>query len=246
MLDQQTMQKLSLLGLKGMLKAYENQVQQPSVGKLSFEERFCMLIDTEVSTRNTSRIHRLLKAAKFRHSNACIEDIIYKPKRNLVQGVISSLSDCNWINEHQAIIITGATGVGKSWLACALGVQACRNQFTAAYLTAPMLLENVHMAMVQGTLSKLRRSLVRLKLLIIDDLGIGGIESKLGPVILEIIDQQSINGGLIITSQFPPDRWYDLFNDPTVADAILDRIVHRAHRIELKGESMRKMRKQNI
>lgn len=242
--NQQTIQKMVLLGLKGMISAYEAQQQQPEAKKLSFDQRFGMLIDAEVVSRNNKRIERLLKGAKFRYPDACIEDVIFKNQRNISRDYFIEFSNCTWIENKQAILITGATGVGKSWLACALGDQACRNQLSTVYLSSTSLLEQMRTALVQGTMNKLRRTLTQTKLLIIDDFGISPIDPELGASILEIIDKQSVNGGLLITSQIPPEQWYDLFNNPTIADAVLDRIIHRANRIELKGESMRKKIKQ--
>lgn len=241
MLNQQTLDKMLQLGLKGMVASYENQIQQPDFRKLSFNERLNILIDAEFSTRDTRKIERLLKGAKLRYPNACLEQVAYKNQRNFDQSQFMELGDCHWLTHKQAVLITGATGVGKSWLACALGNQACRKQNNTVYVSSTTLIEQIQLSLEQGTMSKLRRSLVNAKLLIIDDFGICQIPQHIGSSILEIIDQQSMNGGLIITSQLPVEHWYDLFNNPTIADAILDRIVHRAYRIELKGESMRKM-----
>lgn len=242
MLNNLTITKLQDLGLNGMARALGFQLEQPQVQKLGFDERFGMLLDAETSDRETRRIDRLLKAAKLRHSAASLEDVDYRPSRQLDQALVMSLADCAWIQRRQNLILTGATGTGKSWLACAFGRQACRTGHAVYYTTATLLFENLVLAQADGSLPKLRRQLVKTSLLIIDDLGIGGIDNNLGPILLDIIDQQSAQGSLLITSQFPAGKWYDLFNDPTVADAILDRIVHRAHFIELKGESMRKLR----
>lgn len=240
MLNQQTLQKLDALGLRGMSHAYATQLDQPAVQGLTFDERLGLLVDAETTSRDTRRIERLLKAARFRHNNASLEDVSYKPSRKLERSQIMSLADCAWIHKRQSLIITGATGAGKSWLGCALGRQACRNGLSVYYTTATQLFEDMRRAIAEGTILRLRRSLVKLDLLIIDDLGIGGIDVHLGPNLLEIIDQQSAVGALMITSQFPHTDWFDLFNDTTVADAVLDRIVHRAHFIKLEGDSMRK------
>ena len=246
MLNNLTHSRLHELGLNGMAKALELQQEQPQIQRLVFEERLGLLLDAEISARDTRRIERLLKAARLRQSTACLEDVDYRPIRNLDPAIVMSLADCNWIQRRQNLILTGATGTGKSWLACAFGRQACRQGYTVSYSTATQLFENLLLAQVEGYLPKLRRQLVRTELLIIDDLGIGGIDVNLGPILLEIIDQQSAQGSLIITSQFPPSKWYDLFNDPTIADAILDRIVHRAHFMELKGESIRKLQAKDL
>lgn len=240
MLNAITTQKLEQLGLKGMLRTLEYQQQQPEISKLCFEERLGMLVDAELSDRDNRKIDRLLKAAKLRHFDATLEAVNYKAGRNLDRSVLMSLANCTWIQQRQAVIFSGATGVGKSWLACALGKQACRQGYSVLYITANHLFEEMRVAIGNGTIGKLKRSLCRIELLIIDDFGIGGIDVSLGPYLLEVIDMQSAVGGLLITSQFPSGQWYDLFNDTTVADAVLDRIVHRSHVIKLEGDSLRK------
>lgn len=240
MLNQITEQKLEQLGLRGMLRSYRDQQQQVESLQLTFDERLGMMVDTEFADRDTRRINRLLKDAHFREPDATIEDVIYGNDRKLDRSLLMTLSNCNWIQQRQSVIFTGPTGVGKSWLSCALGRQACRNGFSSYYTKALSLFEALHAAQADGTLPRLRRNLSKLQLLIIDDLGIGGIQLNDGPMLLDIIDRQSAVGGLIIGSQFPPEEWYDLFNDPTVADAVLDRIVHRAQYFSLEGESLRK------
>jgi len=237
-----TEHQLNDLGLRGMARALVLQRDNPAALQLGFEERLGMMLDAEVAERDSRRIERLLKAAKLRFGQASLEDVDFRPGRKLDRQLLMSLADCAWIQRRNNLILTGATGTGKSWLACALGNQACRAGMMIYYTTSTKLFEDLSIAMGDGSLPKLRRQLIKLELLIIDDVGIGGIDVALGPTLLEIIDLQSVNGSLLLTSQFPPDRWYDLFNDPTVADAILDRVVHRAHRLELHGESMRKLR----
>ena len=246
MLNNLTHSKLHDLGLNGMARALALQLEQPQMSQLMFEERLGLLLDAEISSRDTRRIDRLLKAARLRQGGACLEDVDYRPARHLDRATVMALADCNWIHRRQNLILTGATGTGKSWLACAFGKQACRTGYTVNYTTATQLFEDLLSAQAEGALPKLRRKLIRTQLLIIDDLGIGGIDINIGPILLEIIDQQSAQGSLIITSQFPGSKWYDLFNDPTIADAILDRIVHRAHVIELKGESIRKLKAKGV
>lgn len=242
MLNHQTTTQLQVLGLHGMLRVLNRQLDEPQTQKLSFDERFAMLLDAEVNDRDGRKIERLLKSAKLRQPSACLEDVDYRASRGIDAAMVASLGDCAWIARRQNLALTGVTGTGKSWLACAFGKQACRSGYSVYFTTATLLFENLVTAQADGSLPKLRRQLVKTQLLIIDDFGIGGIDVHLGPILLDIIDQQSMQGSLLITSQFPPEKWYDLFNDPTVADAILDRIVHRAHFMELKGESMRKVR----
>jgi DNA replication protein DnaC len=224
-----------------MLRVLNRQLDEPQTQKLSFDERFAMLLDAEVNDRDGRKIERLLKSAKLRQPSACLEDVDYRASRGIDAAMVASLGDCAWIARRQNLALTGVTGTGKSWLACAFGKQACRSGYSVYFTTATLLFENLVTAQADGSLPKLRRQLVKTQLLIIDDFGIGGIDVHLGPILLDIIDQQSMQGSLLITSQFPPEKWYDLFSDPTVADAILDRIVHRAHFMELKGESMRKV-----
>ncbi len=246
MLINQTQQRLLGLGLSGMARAFEQLFQHPESHNLSVEDCVGLLVDAEVCDRENRRITRFLKSAKLRHSRATLTDIDYHPSRKLNQPLIMSLSDCGWIDRRQNLILTGATGTGKSWLACAFGLQACRNGFSVYYTTATQLYEDLAHAQADGSLPKFRRMLIKTRLLILDDLGIGGVDTALGPVLLDIIDQQTLQGALLITSQYPSNRWYDLFNDPTVADAILDRIVHRSHSLQLHGESMRKLRAKEV
>lgn len=235
-----TTQRLVELGLRGMAMAYERQRDQPAIQTQAFDVRLGNLLDVEAAERDSRKIERYLKAAKLRFSQAALEDVEYRSDRGLDRSLVMTLAEGEWIRRKQNLILTGATGTGKSWLACAFGNQACRQCLTTYYCTSTRLFEDIARSHADGSLPKLRRQLIRTQLLIIDDLGIGGIEKHLGPVLLEIIDQQSMNGALLLTSQFPTEKWYDLFGDPTIADAILDRIVHRAHMLPLSGESMRK------
>lgn len=241
-----TMQRLHELGLRGMAQAYERQQSTPSLQKKTFDARLAELLDVETSERESRKIERYLKSAKLRFAQATLEDVDYKSDRGIDRSRIMALSDCEWIRRKQNLILTGATGTGKSWMACAFGNQACRLGFNAYYTTSTKLFEDIAFAHADGSLPKLRRQLIKIPLLIIDDLGIGGIAKHLGPALLEIVDLQSMNGSLLLTSQIPTEKWYDLFGDPTIADAILDRIIHRSHLMELTGESMRKRRGKNL
>jgi DNA replication protein DnaC len=237
--------KLARLGLNGMTNSLEWQLQNPEAQQLSFDQRFGMLLDAETSLRDSRKIERLKKAAHFRYGQACLEDIDYSPRRKLDRDVVMTLATGEWLHQHLNLIITGPTGTGKSWLACAFGVQACRQGFTTYYSRATQLFENIALAQADGSLPKFRRQLIKTQLLIIDDIGLGGINADIEPDLLNIIDLQSINGSLLLTSQFPTEQWYDSFSDPSIADATLDRIIHRAHTIELAGESMRKLKGKN-
>lgn len=237
-----TGQKLAELGLRGMAAAFENQQIEPRFTTMPFEQRLGQMLDAEITARENRKVERLLAQAKLRYSQAALEDVDYRSSRGLDRLQVQTLASGDWMRQHQNLILTGATGTGKSWLACAFGQQACRQGVATQYMTATRLFEDLLLCQADGSLPKRRKQLVRTQLLIIDDLGIGGIDQRLGPILLEILDQQSMIGSLILTSQFPVDKWYDLFGDPTIADAILDRIVHRSHHIALKGESMRKLR----
>lgn len=241
----QTLWQLKELNLIGMHDALITQMNNPSFSEMPFEDRVLFLIENEINIRQNKRFLRLFKTSKLRYKNANIEDIDYSGNRNINRDLILSLSNCNWIERSQNLIITGPTGTGKTYLASAFGTQACRKNFNVLFYTATELFETISRASVDGTLLKLRRNLARTKLLIIDDFGIGGVDVNIGPAFLDIIDQQVGNGSLIITSQFPASKWYDLFNDPTIADAVLDRLVYQAHFIEIQGESMRKRNRLN-
>lgn len=235
-------QKLIQLTLHGMAAALEKQQIDPKYIAMPFEQRLGLLIEQELLSKDLRKINRLLKKAKLRFSQAVLEDIDYCSERCLDPLQIQTLATGEWMRQKQNLILTGATGTGKSWIACAFGQQACRQGLDTIYMTATRLFENLTTSLADGSLPKLRRQLISARLLIIDDLGIGGIPPQLGPALLDILDHQSMIGSLILTSQYPISKWYDLFGDPTIADAILDRIVHRAHPIELKGDSMRKLK----
>lgn len=234
--------KLVDLGLQGMARMLNVQLNQPKSMDRPYVDLLRQLVDTEWADRNTRKIARLTKDARFRYPSACIEDLDEHPSRKLDRSLVFSLADAGWIRRNQGLILLGATGTGKSWLACALGMQACRLGLSAYFTTAQQLFEDVRLATADGTLPKLRRKLTKVALLIVDDLGLGGIGTDVGPALLEIVDKQSAVGALLITSQYPVESWHSLFSDGTIADAILDRVVHRSHHIDLKGGSLRKRR----
>lgn len=246
MLNTITKDKLATLGLKGMARVLDLHMRQPEIQSLSFDERFGLLLDAETNDRDQRRIQRFLKAARLRYARAALEDIDYHAGRKLERGLITNLVDCEWIKRRHNLIITGATGTGKSWIGCAFGVQACRLGFSTYYTSSNQLFEDLALALADGTLPRLRRKLIKVELLIIDDFGLGGIDPVLAPSLLEIIDLQSNHGGLLLTSQFPTAQWHTQFNDPTIADAFMDRVVHRAYLLELAGESMRKRQGKNV
>ena len=242
MLIQDTVSKLNVLKLHGLASAYEDQRINSSLQDLSFDERIGLLIDAEVQDRENRRLTRLLKSAKLKE-DACPEDIDYSSKRGLDRQVIANLLTCDWIEKSLNTIITGATGVGKTWLACALGQQAARKGYSILYKRLSRLLEDLEIAHGDGSLPKLREKLGKVNLLVIDDWALAPLTPIGRHEFLEIIDDRINQGSIMITTQLPIDQWHEYIGDPTLADAILDRLVHSSHRIELKGESMRKLKK---
>lgn len=244
MLSQQTIDKLQLLRLKAMAKEYARQLDSPTLQKVSFDDRLGLMVDYELNERENKKLDRFLKQAKFRYS-AQIESIEYKTSRQLNKVVINNLSSCAWITRQQNIILTGATGTGKSWLACAFGNEACRKGFSVIYKTALQLYEELQEALADGSLPKYRMRLNTFNVMILDDLGLTPVNDSVSHILLDIVDKRMQKGSFIITSQLPLDLWYGLFTDKTLAEAILDRIVHKAHHIEIKGGSLRKRLKQD-
>lgn len=239
MLTEQTLEKLYSMKLNGMADAFKEQLLHSNMDDLSFEERFSLLVDHLWTWKEDRRMKRLLNNAKLK-INACIEDIDFKTPRGIDKSVVLSLSSCNWIKSAQNIIITGPTGVGKTYLACALVNRACRLGFSAFYIRLPKLLHDIAISRADGTYSKFMNKLVKMKLLLIDDLGLAPMNDYERRDLLEVLEDRHGFSSTIVTSQLPIKHWHDIIGDPTIADAILDRLVHNAHKIKLKGESMRK------
>jgi DNA replication protein DnaC len=241
MLNQQTLQRLRALRLVGMADAFAQQLEQPPDQQLSFEERLAMLVDRERSYRDNRRLQRLLRAAHFKQQ-ACVEEIDYQTPRGLVRSEVTSLISCDWVRARHNLHITGPTGTGKSWLACAFGQAACRQGLSVRYERTGRLLDELRIARGDGTYSKLLRQLARFDLLILDDFGLKPLPQNERHDLLEIIEDRHASRSTIITSQLPIGSWYEYLCDPTVADALLDRLLANAYRLELKGESLRKTR----
>jgi len=239
MLIQQTMQQLRALRLNAMAEALERQGDRPSTDELPFVDRLSMLVEIELQSRDTRRMQRHLKLAKLKVA-ASPEDIDYGPSRGVDKRQVASLLSCDWIARNQNLIITGPTGAGKTWLACAFGHQAIRQGMTVCYRRLPRLMEEIEIGREDGSLPKLRATLAKAKVLVLDDWGVVKLTTRQREDLLEVIDDRIGTSSLIVTAQIPVSEWYGYLGDPTLADAILDRIVHNAHRIELKGESMRK------
>lgn len=240
MLDQITLEKLYTMRLSPMAEAWLQQQKDPSLASLSFDERFAMLVDIEFLARENKRLQRLLAAAKLRLKNACVEDIDYPPRRKLDKATIRQLASCQWIQNHLNVIITGATGTGKSYIACALANQACRKNHRTLYRRMPRLLDELALARADGSYPKLLAKIARHDLLILDDWGMRPLKDTQRHDVLEILEDRYDVRSTLVTSQIPKEKWHDHIGDPTVADAILDRLVHNAYTLDIKGPSRRK------
>jgi DNA replication protein DnaC len=232
--------QLRTLRLDGMLRAIEDDATSTAAASLTFEQRLALLVQREVDWRDGKRVERLLKAAKLKVSAACIEDIDWRSSRGLDRVLITGLAGCDWLRRAHNVLITGATGVGKTWLACAFGQRAARSGFTVLYARAPRLLEELRVAHGDGSFGRRLAQLARTDLLILDDFAIAPLGAGERNDLLELLDDRVGTRATLITSQLPISAWHEWLADPTLADAILDRIVHSAHKIALKGESLRK------
>jgi len=245
MLDHPTLDLLHELGLHGMVRGFRELVQNPEAGALDHAEWLAILLEHEATQRRQKRFEARARTARLRHA-ASVEDIDYRAQRGLDRGLFLKLAACDWIRQHRNLLVTGPTGIGKSWISCALGQKACRENLSVLYQRVPRLMAALALARGDGRYAKLLRSLARVNLLILDDWG----PEPLGPEqrrdLLEIVEDRYDTGSLLITSQLPIERWYEIIGDPTLADAILDRVIHNAYRIELSGDSLRKRRAAEI
>jgi DNA replication protein DnaC len=239
MLSHPTIDLLHDLGLSGMVKGFKDLLTNPEATSLSHAEWLGLLLDYEVTARSQKRFETRAKRAKLRHA-ASIEDVDYRAARGLDRTLFLRLTACDWVREHRHLIITGPAGVGKSWLACALGQKACRENMSVLYQRVPRLFATLALGRGDGRYAKLLQALARIQLLILDDWGPEPLTAEQSRDLLEIVEDRYGRGSLLITSQVPVNRWYELIGSPTLADAILDRVVHRAYRIDLTGESLRK------
>lgn len=240
MLQQQTLESLDNLRLVGMAQALRLQYGQPDAIQRSFDERLAQLLDAELNQREQARLLRMHKQAKLKHAAACLEDIDFTAKRGLDRSYVATLASSDWLRRSQFMIICGPTGVGKTWLACAFGCQAVRSGFPVLYKRFPLLMDELDIARRDGSLPKLRNQLSKAKLLIMDDWAMAPLTVTSRHELLELIEDRCGQGSLLLTSQLPLSQWHDYIGEPTIADAIMDRLIHRAHKLELHGESLRK------
>jgi DNA replication protein DnaC len=240
MLNEPTEEKLRVMKLNGMLTAWTEQQASPGLTEMSFDERFGLLVDAEALHRDNKRLKRSLDEAKLKIRQACVEGIDFPAKRRLDKSIVSQLAICRWIVETQHVTITGATGTGKSYVACALAHQACRKGYRALYRRMPRLFQEIRLARADGTHPRLMARFARMNVLVIDNFGIAPLTDQDRQDLLELLDDRYDVASVIIAGQLPPDSWHEYIGDPTLADAICDRILHRAHRISLHGPSRRK------
>ena len=239
MLTQPIFDKLQQLRFYGMLKALEEHMQMPDIGKLGFEERLGLLLDRETTVREDRRLKTRLRKAKLRQ-NACVEDVDFRHPRKLDKTLFMGLADCRWLKEHNNVLLIGPTGVGKTYLACALAQKACREGYSALYFRLPRLLHELSIAKADGRYDKLLAGIGRTDLLVLDDWGLDKFVKEQRHDLLAILEDRHGLRSTLITSQFPVKHWHEIIADPTLADAILDRLVHNAYKLVLNGESMRK------
>ena len=239
MLLHPTLEKLTTMRFSGMAAALEEQMKMDGLEDIGFEERLGLLLDHEQAVRESRRLKTRLSKAKLRQ-NGSIEDIDFRHPRGLDKSLVLRLSDCQWIKDHNNLIITGPTGVGKSFLGCAFAQKACREGFNTLYLRMTKLFEDLSLARGDGRYLKLLTSFAKADLLVLDDYGLLPLNQEQRHNFLEILEDRHDLKSTLVTSQLPIEHWHEQIGDPTLADAILDRLVHSAHKIKLKGDSMRK------
>lgn len=239
MMTHPILDQLTHLKLQGMHRALLEQLEMPDVDTLSFEERFGLLVDRELTERDDRRMQSRLRTARLKQP-ACVEDIDYRHRRGLDKRLMHQLAAGHYLKDKLNVLITGPTGVGKTWLACALAHKACRDGYSARYLRLPRLLQDLTLAKADGRYPKLLRDYAKADLILLDDWGLTPMNDELRRDLLEILDDRHNRKSTLVTSQLPIEQWHEYIGEPTMADAILDRLVHNAYKLTLKGESMRK------
>ena len=239
MLNEHTLDQLRSLRLDGMVRAIEEQATSTAATALGFDARLTLLVQSEIAWRDDRRVQRLLKAAKLKVSSACIEDINWRASRALDRSLVATLAGGDWLRNAQNLLITGMTGCGKTWLACALAHQAARSGFSVLYTRAARLFDELQVAHGDGSFARRLAHMAKLDLLVIDDFAISPMGAGERNDLLELLDDRVGTRSTLITSQLPVKAWHTYLDDPTLADAILDRVVHSSHKIELKGKSLR-------
>jgi DNA replication protein DnaC len=240
MLQEPTIEKLHELRLAIMAEAWQQQQKDAKIGALSFDERFALIVDAEHQARDNRRLTRLLRDAQLRIPQACVEDVAAAPARGLEKAMLRQLGSCGWVAEHLNVLITGGTGVGKSYLACALGQSACRKAMRVTYRRVPRLLDELALARAEGSHARLLAKLAKFDVLVLDDWGLGAPKDSQRHDLLEVIEDRYGRVSTVVTSQLPVGKWHEWIGDPTMADAILDRLVNNAYKVDLKGPSRRR------
>lgn len=239
MLNEPTKIKLYAMRLAAMATAWLEQQSDPKIGALSFDERFALLVDAEHLARDNRRLNRLLKDAQLRIPSACIEDVEVSAARGIEKATLSQLATCTWVGDHINVLISGKTGVGKSYMGCSLGQLACRRGYRVMYRRVPRLFEELGLAKAEGTYARVLARFARCEVLVLDDFGIGTLKEQQRHDLLEVFEDRYGSRATVITSQLPVAKWHEWIGDPTLADAIMDRLVHSAYKITLTGPSRR-------
>jgi DNA replication protein DnaC len=245
MLINPTIYKLQQLRLYAMANAFKDQLEEPTITQLSFEERLGLLVDVEVITRENRRLQTRLRNARLQQS-ACLEDIDYHSSRHLDKSLLATLSQCQWVASHHNILIVGPCGTGKTFLGCALAHKACLNGYTVHYCRMSRLLSELQLNKGDGQYVKRMNDLAKTDVLILDDFGLSPLTDEQRRDLLEILDDRHDKRSTIVTSQVPIKLWHEAIGNETLADAILDRLVHNSHRLEIRGESMRKTKSKEV
>jgi DNA replication protein DnaC len=241
MLNEPTTEKLQALRLHGMLQAWQEQGRQAEMSQLGFDERFALLVEAEWLRRENERLARNLREAKLRLGHACLEDIDYAARRELDRAQIRQLATCRWVAEHHNILITGATGTGKTFVACALAHHACRHGYRAVYRRASRLFDELTLARADGTYHRFLSRLARIDVLVIDDFALAPLEDQQRQDLIEVLEDRDDLRSTVVASQLPVAKWHAYVDEPTLADAICERLLHNSHRLVLKGPTRRKL-----